>query len=84
MNLIEIEILKLKASVKKSDDKLEWMPRCSEKTREFYHNGNLHMEIRKLTMLANKFPRNFYCSRCGEKFKTVRQRAIHTLNEHGK
>lgn len=84
MNLIEIEIQRLQKLVRKSDDELEWMPNCSEKTREFYHNGNLHLQIRKLTTMANQNPRNFYCSRCGEKFKTTQQRAIHTLNDHGR
>jgi len=84
MNLVEKEILRLKKLVRESDDELEWMPNSSEKTREYYHNGNLHLQIRKLTMLANENPRIFYCSRCGEKFKTTQQRAIHTLNDHGR
>jgi len=85
MNLIEKAILRLQRLVRKSDDKLEWMPNCSEKTREYYHNGNLHLELRKLTILANEQNRyTYYCSRCGEKFKTTQQRAIHTLNDHGK
>jgi len=84
MNLIEKEILRLKKEVRDSDDTLEWMPNCSEKTKEFYHNGNLHIQIRKLTMIANQYPRTFYCSRCGEKFKTTQLRSIHTLDDHGR
>jgi len=84
MNLIEKEIIRLQKEVKKSDETLEWMPDSSEKTREFYHNGNMHLELRKLTQIANQYPRNFYCSRCGERFKSTQLRTEHTLNDHGR
>jgi len=83
MNLLEKEIQRIRELVKKSDEVLEWMPNCSEKTREFYHNGNIHFELRKLTQMSNDHG-GIYCSRCGEKFKFARDRTIHTLDNHGK
>ena len=84
MNIIEKEIQRLQKEVKKSDEELEWMPDCPEKTREFYHNGNMHIELRKLTVIANQYPHSFYCSRCGERFKSAQLRTDHTLNQHGR
>jgi len=81
LRIIDIEIMRLKTEMARGEEKLTWMPRKDpETTRLNYHVGNLHGQIRKLTILANQGYLVFYCSRCGERFNTARDRTLHVKN----
>jgi len=46
-------------------------------TRENYICGNLYLQLRKYTALANLDKHVYYCSRCGERLDTSRERVAH-------
>ena len=81
ITLLDREIIRLKQLVDQSDERLEYLS-GSELTRENYHNGNLHLEIRKLTVIANKEYDVFYCSMCGERLDTTKERTAHVMVSH--
>ena len=79
MNILHLQIQNFIAQINQSDKKLEYLM-YQERTRELYHNGNLHLQLRKATVEANKDRRLYYCSRCGELFYSSKERINHTLN----
>ena len=81
LTLLDREIIRLSDLVRQSDNRLDYLT-GPELTRENYHNGNLHLEIRKLTVIANKDHNVFYCSRCGERLDTPKERIAHVLADH--
>lgn len=81
LSLLDQEILRLKFLVHESDKRLEYYS-GPELTRENYHNGNLHLQIRKLTVMANKDKKGYYCSMCGERFDTSKERVVHVMMDH--
>ena len=81
ISLLDQEIMRLRLLVLESDKRLEYYS-GSELTRENYHNGNLHLQIRKLTVMANQDKKGFYCSMCGEKFITSKERVVHVMMDH--
>ena len=61
---------------------------CEEKIKHYHNNehlkfaeqkriDNLHIQIRKLTEIANKEFDVFYCSMCGENCNTFNNRETH-------
>lgn len=81
LNLLDKEILRLQRLLVESEEKLEYLT-GSDRTKELYHNGNLHWQIRKYTTLANKNFNVYYCSRCGYKFNSWKERVIHVKEDH--
>jgi len=75
------QIIRVATLLKESDKKLEYLS-GSPLTVENYVNGNLHLELRKLTVIANRDKNVFYCSMCGEKFNTSKERVTHVIMDH--
>ena len=78
MHLVSQSIQQLSQFIKESDENLKTLT-GSEKTRELYKNGNLHLELRKYTIIANENG-YFFCSTCGEEFKNRNDRDGHSLS----
>jgi len=81
LSLAAIQINNIADQLKQSNKKLEFLD-GRERTKELYHNGNLHLELRKFTTIANQQYGVFYCSICGELFKDTIPRTIHVKEEH--
>ena len=81
LTVLDLEIIRLASLVKESDEKLEYLS-GSPLTIENYHNGNLHLQIRKLTVIANRDHNVFYCSRCGERLNNSKERVDHVMMDH--
>ena len=79
--LLTIAIQRVKLDISLSNARLEYLV-GSELTRENYHCGNLHLELRKLTAIANQNKTGFWCSVCGEMYKTARLRVAHVSEDH--
>lgn len=81
MDFLNNVIIDFVNRIKISDDRLKTIT-GSERTREFYKNGNLHSELRKYTEMANDRGNEYYCSRCGDRFKKPSDRTQHTRDRH--
>lgn len=80
IDLISNAISTIVEQIEDSNKKLEYLD-GPERTRELYHNGNLQLELRKATIIANRNG-NFFCSACGKRFKDRELRDKHSYNTH--
>jgi len=81
IKLLNTAIQRLRLKIVAAEENIEYFS-GSELTRENYHCGNLHSELRKLIVLANQQKEGFWCSVCGEVYKTARLRVAHVAEDH--
>jgi len=80
-DLLTIAIQRLKFKIVAAEANIDYLV-GSALTRENYHCGNLHLELRKLITIANHQKTGFWCSVCGEMYKTARLRVAHVAEDH--
>lgn len=51
-------------------------------TKEPVQLAHLHQQLRKTVKEANKLGPGFYCSMCGEGFKYIDSRNVHSFTTH--
>jgi len=82
-SLIDQEIMHVVQKIQASEERITYLV-GSPLTRENYICGNLYLQLRKYTALANLDKHVYYCSRCGERLETSRERVMHVLQNHEK
>ena len=81
MKLLDKEINNLKLLCTQSDERLAELNGGEFKAEE-HRNNKLHWKLRKYTTLANDTMYVFFCSRCGEQFKSNVYRIQHVKSKH--